>query len=476
MAIHLQNWRWWGLIALLAGTQWAAGDDRSQRVLVVYNTNEPASQPLATYYAEQRGIPTNRLCGLAVRNAEVITRREFNQQIREPLRQFLADHHLLFQIAGATFDNRLDFIALSYGIPLRIAEDPTLKESLPDGLPSKRNEAAVDSELTTLPAPDQHVGGWLPNPFFNAVVPHFEPPLNNTLVLVTRLDGPDPDTVRRLIDDAIATERYGLLGRCYFDARHTTDPGYIDGDRWIQAADRLFRSAGYDCELENTADLFPEDYPLTDAAVYAGWYASNVVGPFRRADFKFRRGAVAYHLHSSSATSVRTRTANWVGPLLAKGATAAFGNVREPYLQTTPHLDIFFRNLLAGATFAEAGWASQPVLSWQTTFVGDPLYRPFAVSVDEQITRLTRDHQPDLEWAYIRKINLLVANGDASAAEQLCRTQAAALQSAPLYEKLGDIAPSGERAAAYRRALELAGDLYRAKRITQKLEALLKTQ
>ena len=90
--------------------------------------------------------------------------------------------------------------------------------------------------------------------------------------------------------------------------------------------------------------------------------------------------------------------------------------------------------------------------------------------------RLIRDHHPDLEWAYIRKINLLVANGDSSAAEQLCRVQAAELQSAPLYEKLGDIAPSGERAAAYRRALELAGDLYRAKRITQKLEALLKTQ
>jgi len=29
-------------------------------------------------------------------------------------------------------------------------------------------------------------------------------------------------------------------------------------------------------------------------------------------------------------------------------------------------------------TFGEAAWAAQPVLSWQTTVVGDPLYRPFA--------------------------------------------------------------------------------------------------
>jgi hypothetical protein len=30
-----------------------------------------------------------------------------------------------------------------------------------------------------------------------------------------------------------------------------------------------------------------------------------------------------------------------------------------------------------GYTFGEAAWAAQPVLSWQTTVIGDPLYRPF---------------------------------------------------------------------------------------------------
>ena len=341
-------------------------------------------------------------------------------------------------------------------------------------MPARRNEASVDSELTTLPSPPAPLIGWLPNPFFDTVSPHFEPPFNNVMLLVARLDGPDPATVRRMIDDAIATEHYGLLGRCYFDARATQDAAYIDGDRWIKEADRLFRAAGYECELEDTAALFPESYPMTDAAVYAGWYAGNVVGPFKRADFHFHRGAVAYHLHSASATSLRTRTAFWVGPLLAKGAAAAFGNVREPYLETTPHLDIFFKHLLAGATFAEAGWASQPVVSWQTTFVGDPLYRPFDVPVDEQIDRLTRDHHPDLDWAYIRKVNQLVANGDVGAAEKLCRAQAAALQSAPLYEKLGDLVSADQRAAAYQLALQLAGDPHRAARLTQKLAAAAK--
>lgn len=458
-------------MALVITTRAFAADDRAQRVLVVYNENEPASKPLATYYAEQRGIPTDRLCGLRVRNTEVITRREFNHQINEPLRHFLTDHNLLSQLAGATFDNKLDYLVLIYGMPLRIEEDPTIKETPPATLPvpARRNEASVDSELTTLPVLPMPLIGWLPNPFFNSTSPHFESPFNNTMLLVARLDGPDPVTVRRMIDDAIATEKYGLPGRCYFDARNTQDPGYRDGDRWIKEAYRLFQAAGYECELEDTPALFPENYPMTDAAIYAGWYAGNVVGPFKRADFQFHRGAVAYHLHSASATSLRTRTAFWVGPLLAKGAAASFGNVREPYLETTPHLDIFFKHLLAGATFAEAGWASQPVVSWQTTFVGDPLYRPFAIPVDEQIDRLARDQHPDLEWAYIRKVNLLISNGDADAAEELCRTQATKLKSAPLYEKLGDLLPATQRADAYRHALEFAGDAFRVIRLKQKL-------
>jgi uncharacterized protein (TIGR03790 family) len=454
-----------------------AGNVAAQRVLVVYNENEPESKPLATYYAEKRGIPADHLCGLRIRNAEVITRQEFENQIREPLRQFIADRQFLVKIAGETVDNKLDYLALIYGVPLRIEEDRTSKEKYPSNMPApyRRNEASVDSELTTLPGPTTRLTGWLPNPFFNSSSPHFEAPWNNTMLLVARLDGPDPATVRRMIDDAIATEKYGLLGRCYFDARNTTEPGYRAGDSWIQESYRLFQAAGYECELENTEALFPEEFPMTDAAVYAGWYAGTVTGPFQRADFQFRRGAVAYHLHSASATTVRTRTAFWVGPLLAKGATAAFGNVREPYLDLTPHLDIFFRRLLAGATFAEAGWASQRGLSWQTTFVGDPLYRPFAVPVDEQIERLTQDQHPDLDWAYIRKVNQLLANGDVGKAEQLCRTQAAALRSAPLYEKLGDLLPADQRAAAYRHAIELAGDQHRSDRLTQKLTAVGKT-
>lgn len=461
------------LFALALGAAAQAGTDPSQRVLVIYNESEPESKPLALYYAEKRGIPKDHVCGLRVRNAETITRREFNEQIREPLRRYLIDHGLLFELSQKTFDNKFDCLALIYGMPLRIESDPTVKEDAPANLPvvARRNEASVDSELATLPSSGERLIGWLANPYFHARASRFGAPLNNAMLLVGRIDGPTPVIARRLIDDAVATERYGLLGRCYFDARNIQDAGYVAGDEWIKASYQLFRAAGYECELEETGDLFPDDYPLTDAAIYAGWYAGRVTGPFQRADFQFRRGAIAYHLHSGSATSVRTQTAYWVGPLLAKGAAASFGHVFEPYLAVTPHLDLFFQRLLDGASYVDAGWYSEPGLSWQTTFVGDPLYRPFAVSVDDQITRLDIDHQPDLDWAYLRKVNLLIGKGETNDAVQLCRSKAATLNSPVLAEKLGDLLPVGERASVYETALKTSGNPLRSLRIALKLAA-----
>ncbi|MCG3150094.1 MAG: hypothetical protein PCFJNLEI_03565 [Verrucomicrobiae bacterium] len=444
-----------------------AAEDPARRVLIVYNAAEPASEPLARYYAAHRNIPTNQICRVNVRNAETITRREYNEQIRDPLWKFLVAGGWLYELGGKAIECRIDCLALMYGMPLRIDADPTLKEVIPATMPQmlRRNEAAVDSELTLLPAGGSLLTGWVVNPNYNARILR----LGATMLLVGRLDGATPAIARQLIDDAIATEQYGLLGRCYFDSRNIQEPGYKIGDEWLKTAAGLFRAAGYETELDERPELFPADYPLTDAAVYAGWYTGGVTGPFRRADFRFRRGAVAYHIHSGSAASVRTESAYWTGPLLAKGAAVSFGNVYEPYLAYTPHLDKFFKRLLDGATYLEAGWSSQPGLSWQTTFLGDPLYRPFAVPVDEQIRRLEHDHHPDREWAYLRQVNLLLTSGKTNAAVKLCQSQALTLTSPVLMEKLADLLPASEQVAGYEAALKIAGDSYRYFRIALKL-------
>ena len=41
----------------------------------------------------------------------------------------------------------------------------------------------------------------------------------NDVLIVSRLDGPTAQTVRRIVDDTLATEQTGLQGTAYFDAR-----------------------------------------------------------------------------------------------------------------------------------------------------------------------------------------------------------------------------------------------------------------
>jgi hypothetical protein len=93
--------------------------------------------------------------------------------------------------------------------------------------------------------------------------------------------------------------------------------------------------------------------------------------------FRFRRGAIAAHLHSFSANQLTNTSQNWCAPLLAAGAAATVGNVYEPYLGLTHHFSIFYQRLLDGFTLVEAAAAAVPAVSWQAIVLGDPLYRPY---------------------------------------------------------------------------------------------------
>jgi tetratricopeptide (TPR) repeat protein len=136
---------------------------------------------------------------------------------------------------------------------------------------------------------------------------------------------------------------------------------------------------------------------------------------------------------------------------------------------------MFFQRLFDGAPFLESAYYSEPALSWQTTFVGDPLYRPFAASLDRQIEHLEADQHPDLEWAYLRKINTMRIEGGPLEAEELCRTKAKALSSVVLEEKLADLQRADGRnkdaIKAYTQLLERTTELYHKIRIASHLAA-----
>jgi tetratricopeptide (TPR) repeat protein len=117
------------------------------------------------------------------------------------------------------------------------------------------------------------------------------------------------------------------------------------------------------------------------------------------------------------------------------------GSVTEPYLTGTPDVGVFAgRFVYEGFSFGEAAYSSQLVLSWQTTVVGDPLYRPFAKNPDLLMDELQQRHSKWLDWAYLRLVNVNLAIGrPMSGAVALLEQLDLTTNSAVLTEKLGDL-------------------------------------
>jgi uncharacterized protein (TIGR03790 family) len=377
---------WIGLLLLGASTltvTGAAETPLSDLTIVVYNQNEPISLALAKLYAQQRRISDEHLVGLNCSSDEEISRDDYEATIAEPLRTvfkernwwtFRQDSEGKDKIASSS----IRFVAVIRGIPLKIR--PTA-QTYPDDQPvsgpvGAHNEASVDSELSVLAFSRRQISGAIPNPYFQSFrgIRDLE---NVILLLVCRLDAPTPEMVRRMIMDSITAEKTGLWGRAYVDSSHGSAPGAELADKWLANIVTEFHKSGVPVVVEDTPAVFPDGFPMNDCALYYGWYAGGVTGPFAQPDFRFLPGAVAVHIHSFSASTLRDPNAGWAAPLIAHGAAATTGNVYEPFLQLTPHLDILNDRLLHGFTFAESAYMSVQGLSWMTVMVGDPLYRPY---------------------------------------------------------------------------------------------------
>ena len=487
------------LIFTLAPFLARAGGDE---VVVIYNSRLPESKTVADHYARMRQVPENQIYGFAMTTNEEISRPEFRDSLQIPLARRL-EKDGLWRFASVTnapangqptsvvrrvVASKIRYAVLCYGVPLKIADDPKIRDPIPRYPPAlfasntdflnmwnallahdlpdlfRGNEASVDSELTLLPETptDVPLTGPFPNPFYNIPNPSSLNPTNGIL-LVARLDGPTADIARGLVDKALQAEHDGLWGRAYFDARGLpqSNTNYWLGDEWILGAAQISRALGFETSVDDTADLFPASFPMSHIALYAGWYAENASGPFQLPKVEFMPGAFAYHLHSFSATTLRSTSQGWCGPLLARGATCTMGCVYEPSLQLTPNIALFLERFTVGTfTFGEAAWAAQPALSWQTTVVGDPLYRPFGKSPTELHQELTERHSPLVEWSYLRLVNVDLARGRSAAyLVNLIETTGVATNSAVLTEKLADLySMEGKTNAAvdtYERALTL---------------------
>ena len=427
--------------------------DSGADVVVVYNSRSADSRDVAAYYWALRGVPTNQVWGFDMSTAEAITRAEYVEKIQNPILKKLEDTKLWVWQQGTNDTRRLEsskikYLLLCYGVPTKFLADTNLVEpGTESARPElRRTEASVDSQLTCLPIVPRNPrwAGALNNHAFAATNPAALHPTNGIL-LVTRLDGPTPEIAARLVDGALKAETNGLWGRAYIDSRGLTNGPYGQGDDWMRLTADLSRRWGFETDLDTNADTFPASYPMSQIAFYAGWYDWNASGPFTRPEVEFMAGAFAYHLHSFSAQTLRSTNQNWVGPLLAKGATCTIGNVDEPYLAATTDLPVFFsRFVMLGFSFGEAAWAAQNSLSWQTVAVGDPLYRPFGRNAQELHRDLERRKLALLEWSHVRIVNANLAGRGSSLDELISYLEEPSIvvitrQSAVMTEKLADL-------------------------------------
>jgi uncharacterized protein (TIGR03790 family) len=448
-----------GLSCVLALVPWLlmAGNEGGQ-VVVVYNSSASGSKEVAEYYAARRNVPAKQVFGFPLSTNAEMSRMEFQDSLERPLAKGLEAAKLwkagkpvgrngAVAPAGTVrrvLDSKIRYLVLCYGVPYKIHPAPELLEHGADELKPelRRNEAAVDSELSWLPLlePTPMLAGPMRNPLAattNAADLH---PTNGVL-MVTRLDGPGVIVAKGLVDKALQAEREGLWGRAYVDLRSVSDPNYRLGDDMLRMAAQTCRLLGYETSVDTNAALFPASFPMSHIAFYAGWYTDNVSGPFARAEVEFMPGAFAYHLHSYSAGALRSTNHSWVGPLLARGAAASMGSVYEPYLSGTPDISIFTeRFLYAGFTFGEAAYAAVSWLSWQTTMVGDPLYRPFARNPDALREEFERRGSSLAEWPYLRLLNINIVQGKPlETASVFLEDLELRKKSAVLTEKLADL-------------------------------------
>lgn len=352
----------------------------SKSTIVVYNKNFPGSETVSAHYVTQRSIPSSHRIALDCPPKEEISRAEYRTTIEAPLQRLFTENGWWeLQELGTTrrvLSNKIHVIVLIHGVPLKIKDSRPAEAS--STLAGKRQSdgASVDSELAWLGNFNKQLNGWVQNPYFRS-----EDAFGDTdqaeHLLVGRVDGPSVAECRRMIDEASEVERTGLWGRAYVDLAQKNEPGYKIGEDWLKNIIAQCDRDGIASVVDFNPATFPQYYPMNDAALYFGWYTRNANGPFLNPEFRLKKGAIACHIHSYSASTLRSTTNEWVGPLVDKGAAGVLGNVYEPFLSATTHLDIFFRRLLEGFTLIEAASMATPYLSWMSVVVGDPLYRPY---------------------------------------------------------------------------------------------------
>jgi uncharacterized protein (TIGR03790 family) len=400
-----------------------------KEIVLITNSNEPDSKRVAEHYCKARQVPVQNIVALDLPKSEDISRKDYDAKLADPLRKLLTEKP------------QIKVLLTIYGVPLRVSSkelsegerkevkllDEGLKESQMgiDLIQKKLKEpeankeqltveltamqkrrdtlnnrkravvqpesvAAVDSELMLVNQKGYPLDRWQVN-FLHWQVPAEVREKEPKPIMTCRLDGPTPELVMQMIDDSIAVEKEGLQGKVYVDAR---------GFKFNAKSDNGYGYAGYDESMREMAELLKpskklevilDDKPelfkegsCPETALYCGWYShANFIDCC-----KFQKGAIAWHLASSEAVTLRkAKSKVWCPNLLQKGVVVTLGPVAEPYTVGFPKPAEFFGFIATGKfPLVECYAKTVHFTSWMTTLVGDPLYTPFKTNpqIDER--------------------------------------------------------------------------------------------
>lgn len=415
----------------------------AEGVLIVVNRNDPDSLSIGQHYARARGIPEANIIRLSTSTEETISIAQYVETIANPLLDNILENNWVRGVKESSKDrygrerlaisiHSIPYVVLIRGVPLRIENDPELIEeeaNIPEQF--RMNNGSVDGEVALLLAPrNTSMTALVPNPYFgNRSVNQSDA---NRILRVSRLDGPTTESVINLIDRSLEAEKTGLMGRAYIDLGGP----HKKGDSWIREAGELVEAAFFDTDFHTERRKMDYRDRLDAPAIYVGWYSHKAYAQWRAPRWPVPPGAIGFHLHSFSGTSVRD-SSTWLGAFVKQGYCATMGNVYEPYLEYTHRPQVLLAHLLDGGTFGEAVMKSMPALSWQSVAIGDPLFRPFKVGLETQL----QDSQDGRFAAYasIREINRLSASEDRESAIRFARSRFIEQPSLALAYKLGRI-------------------------------------
>jgi uncharacterized protein (TIGR03790 family) len=326
-------------------------------VVVVKNLNNADSVAIADYYARKRSLPAENVCAVRCSDVEECSYKEYDEQLKRPLQQFLA--HL---------KRPIDYIVLTKGIPIRV------HEGIEGGMSVDGLLVTMDKALPGIPG-GEDVGNRI-NPYFG--IAGWFSHAKWGIYLVTRLIGYTRADCLRLVDNSVAATRRDGPFLVHTGPGHN-DEGYKTINEGMRHANEILTSRHLNSIL-STGDKFPGEYK--NLMGYYSW-GSNDLKFDKRAyhSLGFAPGGIAETAVSTSARTFADPKAPWqslIADLVAQGVTGCKGYVSEPGIMAMAHADILFDRYTAGFNLAESFYSATWLIRCKEVVVGDPICAPYA--------------------------------------------------------------------------------------------------